>query len=171
MGEGKEGKKGLIGRGSSDGRRQQARPDGREQRRCSAALAPKAAAVLGLPQGRKYVSITGEKAVELVTARSGDKLRMARRKGDWGGREVRCGGQQARGRLRTADDAAGSGGIVEVGGCRSAPLSKQRGEKESEREGGSPPVKKKWSGGGGGGRNPADGRTRDAAAVGHMAWA
>jgi hypothetical protein len=61
----------------------------------------------------KKVRITGEKAVELITAR--------------------CGGQRARGRLWTTDDATGSGGIVEVGGCRSAPLSKQRGERESER--------------------------------------
>jgi hypothetical protein len=81
---------------------------------------------------RKKICITGEKAVELITARSGGELRTARRKGDWRGREGRRGGQRARGRLRTTGDATGSGGIVEVGGCRSAPLSKQRGERESE---------------------------------------
>jgi hypothetical protein len=51
--------------------------------------APKAVAVLGSPRGRKYVSITGDETVELVTAWSGGE--MVRRNGDWGGREVRRG--------------------------------------------------------------------------------
>jgi hypothetical protein len=59
--------------------------------------APKSATVLGSLRGRKYVSITGDEAVELITAWSSGDLRMTQRKGDWGGREVRRGGQRARG--------------------------------------------------------------------------
>jgi hypothetical protein len=63
---------------------------------------------------------------------------------------VRRGGQRARGRLRTMDNTAGSGGIVEVGGCRSAPLSKQRGERESEqgRRRSAREEEMEWGGGG-----------------------
>jgi hypothetical protein len=67
-GRGKGRGKGPHRCGSSDGQRQQARTDGREQRRCSAASAPKAAVVLGSPRRRKYVSITSDEVVELVTA-------------------------------------------------------------------------------------------------------
>jgi hypothetical protein len=66
--------------GTSGGSGVKLSPNRREQRRCSAVLALKAAAVLGSPRGRKYVSITC-KAVELITAWRGGKLRTARRKG------------------------------------------------------------------------------------------
>jgi hypothetical protein len=48
------------------------------------------------------------------------------------------------------DNTAGSGGIVEVGGCRSAPLSKQRGERESEqgRRRSAREEEMEWGGGG-----------------------
>jgi hypothetical protein len=38
--------------------------------------------MLGLSRRRKYMSITGDEAVELVTAWSGGELSMTRRKGD-----------------------------------------------------------------------------------------
>jgi hypothetical protein len=120
-------------------------------------IATKVAAVLSSPRERRYVSITGDKAIELITARSGGELRTARRKGDWGGREVRRDGQRAQGRLRTTDDAEGSGGIVEVGGCRSAPLSKQRGERESERGRRRSTREEEMTGGGGGPGREGDG--------------
>jgi hypothetical protein len=56
------------------------------------------------------------------------------------------------------DDAAWSGGIVEVGGCRSAPLSEQRGERESERGGRrSTCEEEEMEGGGRGGTRPTAG--------------
>jgi hypothetical protein len=68
----RKGKKGLTGvaAGSADGREQRRRRVGSKGGSCARLTA------------RKKVRITGEKVVELITARSGGELRTARRKGD-----------------------------------------------------------------------------------------